>query len=137
MILILKKNKGLRMKIPNNLFYTKEHEWAKIDNQIITIGITDFAQSQLGDIIFLELPSIGDSISNGEVFGEIEAVKTVSELYSPISGKIVAINDALEDQPQFVNNDCYNNGWLIKISASNNIDYRNLLKPDDYAELIK
>lgn len=125
------------MEIPNNLFYTKEHEWAKIENQIVTIGITDFAQSQLGDIIFLELPNIGNSILNGEIFGEIEAVKTVSELYSPISGEVIEVNNALEDQPQLVNNDCYNEGWLIKVSISNSIDYGNLLKPNDYAEIIK
>ena len=125
------------MEIPKNLLYTKEHEWAKIENQIITIGITDFAQSQLGDIIFLELPKLGDSISDGEVFGEIEAVKTVSELYSPVSGKVIEVNHLLGDQPQFVNNDCYNDGWLIKVSTSNRLEYKNLLNPDDYSKLIK
>tara|TARA_B110000444_G_scaffold101925_1_gene96249 strand:- start:1901 stop:2305 length:405 start_codon:yes stop_codon:yes gene_type:complete len=131
------KKRDLAMEIPKNLLYTKEHEWAKIENQIITIGITDFAQSQLGDIIFLELPKLGDSISDGEVFGEIEAVKTVSELYSPVSGKVIEVNHLLGDQPQFVNNDCYNDGWLIKVSTSNRLEYKNLLNPDDYSKLIK
>ena len=104
------------MNTPNKLLYTKEHEWANFDNEDVIVGITDYAQSQLGDIIFFENPELGSVVKMGDIFGEIEAVKTVSELYAPISGKIVSINDQIENNPEIINSDPYGEGWLIKIS---------------------
>ena len=124
------------MIIPEELFYTKEHEWAKIEDNIAIVGITDFAQSQLGDIIFIEFPNIGDQFKKDDVFGEIEAVKTVSELYSPLSGKITEINLELEDSPEKVNSDPYGDGWIIKVELSRMDEKSNLMKPSDYKEII-
>tara|TARA_Y100001980_G_C14485542_1_gene263341 strand:+ start:693 stop:1067 length:375 start_codon:yes stop_codon:yes gene_type:complete len=124
------------MIIPEELFYTKEHEWAKIEDNIAIVGITDFAQSQLGDIIFIEFPNIGDEFKKDDVFGEIEAVKTVSELYSPLSGKITEINLELEDSPEKVNSDPYGDGWIIKVELSRMDEKSNLMKPSDYKEII-
>ncbi len=125
------------MSIPIDLLYTKEHEWLNEKEGDVIIGITDFAQSQLGDIIFLELPDIGDKIIAGEPFGEVEAVKTVSELYAPVSGTIIKVNDDLEDSPDKVNQDCYGEGWIIKIKLDENIEKDNLLDYRSYAKLIK
>ncbi len=124
------------MIIPEELFYTKEHEWAKIEDNIAIVGITDFAQSQLGDIIFIEFPNIGDEFKKDDVFGEIEAVKTVSELYIPLSGKITEINLELEDSPEKVNSDPYGDGWIIKVELSRMDEKSNLMKPSDYKEII-
>ena len=124
------------MIIPEELFYTKEHEWAKIEDNIAIVGITDFAQSQLGDIIFIEFPNIGDEFKKDDVFGEIEAVKTVSELYLPLSGKITEINIELEDSPEKVNSDPYGDGWIIKVELSRMDEKSNLIKPSAYKELI-
>tara|TARA_B100000424_G_scaffold211610_1_gene169064 strand:- start:69 stop:443 length:375 start_codon:yes stop_codon:yes gene_type:complete len=124
------------MIIPEELFYTKEHEWAKIEDNIAIVGITDFAQSQLGDIIFIEFPNIGDEFKKDDVFGEIEAVKTVSELYIPLSGKITEINLELEDSPEKVNSDPYGDGWIIKVELSRMDEKSNLMKPSAYKELI-
>ena len=124
------------MIIPEELFYTKEHEWAKIEDNIAIVGITDFAQSQLGDIIFIEFPNIGDEYKKNDVFGEIEAVKTVSELYIPLSGKITEINLELEDSPEKVNSDPYGDGWIIKVELSRMDEKSNLMKPSAYKELI-
>lgn len=107
------------MNIPENLKYSQEHEWVKVDGDSAYIGITDFAQSQLGDIIFIEYPEIGDTLSKGDVFGTVEAVKTVSDLFAPISGKILKINDLLENSPELINNDPYNDGWIIKMKIKN------------------
>ena len=115
------------MTIPEKLLYTKEHEWVKKEDGQVTIGITDFAQSQLGDIIFLELPEVGQKIVSGEPFGEIEAVKTVSELYAPINGTIIEINEDLEDNPDNINQDCYGSGWIIKVELDEVLDKDNLL----------
>ena len=106
------------MNIPSNLQYTKDHEWAKIENGVATIGITDFAQGELGDIVFVEFLEVGESFNAGDVFGTIEAVKTVTDLFSPISGKIVAINEGLDNDPGKVNSDPYGDGWLVKIRLS-------------------
>tara|TARA_Y100000748_G_scaffold302524_1_gene304953 strand:- start:1365 stop:1742 length:378 start_codon:yes stop_codon:yes gene_type:complete len=125
------------LSIPIDLLYTKEHEWLNEKEGDVIIGITDFAQSQLGDIIFLELPDIGDKIIAGEPFGEVEAVKTVSELYAPVSGTIIKVNDDLEDSPDKVNQDCYGEGWIIKIKLDENIEKDNLLDYRSYAKLIK
>ena len=124
------------MTIPENLLYTKEHEWVKKEDGQVTIGITDFAQSQLGDIIFLELPEVGQKIVSGEPFGEIEAVKTVSELYAPINGTIIEINEDLEDNPDNINQDCYGSGWIIKVELDGALDKDNLLNHKDYGSMI-
>ena len=124
------------MTIPEKLLYTKEHEWVKKEDGKVTIGITDFAQSQLGDIIFLELPEVGQKIVSGEPFGEIEAVKTVSELYAPINGTVIEINEDLEDDPDNINQDCYGSGWIIKVELDGALDKDNLLNHKDYGSMI-
>ena len=124
------------LNIPNKLLYTEEHEWADFSGEDVTIGITDFAQSQLGDIVFLEFPNIGDEVTRGISFGEIEAVKTVSELFAPISGTITMINESLEETPEKINQDCYGEGWLIKIRPKNSLEKENLLTSVQYSELI-
>jgi len=121
---------------PKNLMYTSEHEWVKLDGNIATIGITDFAQSELGDIIFLEFPNIDEHFSSGDVFGTIEAVKTVSDMYMPLTGKIIDINEDLNDSPEKVNDDPYENGWMVKIQIEDNIDKSELLDSQSYIELI-
>ena len=125
------------LNIPENLIYTEEHEWVKITEENAIIGITDFAQSQLGDIIFLELPDVADKIIAGEPFGEIEAVKTVSELYAPVDGTVIEVNSNLEDFPEKVNQDCYGDGWIIKIKPENKIDKENLLNHKQYIKIIE
>ena len=124
------------MKIPDNLFYTKEHEWLKIDGDIAIVGISDFAQSELGDIVFVELPEINDNFSKDDVFGTIEAIKTVADLYSPISGEVVAINEDIESSPETVNKEPYDNGWIIKLKIDNKDEIDTLLSPSEYKELI-
>jgi len=121
---------------PKNLMYTPEHEWVKLDGNIATIGITDFAQSELGDIIFLEFPNIDEHFSSGDVFGTIEAVKTVSDMYMPLTGKIIDINEDLNDSPEQVNDDPYENGWMVKIQIEDNINKSKLLDSQSYTELI-
>ena len=125
------------MNIPENLIYTEEHEWVRIADDNAVVGITDFAQSQLGDIIFLELPDIDDKVIAGEPFGEIEAVKTVSELYAPLDGIVIEVNNDLEDIPEKVNQDCYGNGWIIKIKPENEISKKDLLDYEQYINIIK
>ena len=124
------------MSIPDNLLYTLEHEWIKIDGEIATIGITDFAQSELGDIIFLEYPALNSVFNKGEIFGTIEAVKTVSDLYMPIDGEICEINDILNDNPEKVNEDPYESGWMVKIKIDKNVDLDELLNAEKYNQLI-
>ena len=124
------------MNHPKNLMYTSEHEWVKLDGNIATIGITDFAQSELGDIIFLEFPNIDEHFSSGDIFGTIEAVKTVSDMYMPLTGKIIDINEDLNDSPEKVNDDPYENGWMVKIQIEDNIDKSELLDSQSYIELI-
>ena len=123
------------MNHPENLMYTPEHEWVKIDGNIATVGITDFAQSELGDIIFLEFPNIDENFSHGDVFGTIEAVKTVSDMYMPLTGKIIAINEDLNDNPEQVNDDPYENGWMVKIEIDD-VNKSELLDSKSYTELI-
>ena len=125
------------MKVPEDLLYTKEHEWISEKDNVVKIGITDFAQSQLGDIIFLELPEVGDQIVSGESFGEIEAVKTVSELYAPIDGTILEVNEDLEDSPDNINQDCYGTGWIIKVSYEGDLESNDLLDHKAYSNLIE
>lgn len=116
--------------------YTPEHEWVKIDGNVATVGITDFAQSELGDIIFLEFPTIDENFNNGDVFGTIEAVKTVSDMYMPLTGKIIAINEDLNDAPEQVNDDPYENGWMVKIEIDDDVNKSELLDSKSYTELI-
>ena len=123
------------MNIPDNLYYTNDHEWVLIKNSIATIGITDYAQKELGDIVFIEFPSIGGNCEYGDAMGTIEAVKTVADLFSPMRGSILEVNMKLEDDPTPVNTDPYENGWIIKLNISSN-DVSHLLTPDQYKELI-
>jgi len=125
------------LSVPKKLLYTEEHEWVNDKDDKVIIGITDFAQSQLGDIIFLELPDIGDKIIEGEPFGEVEAVKTVSELYAPVNGTVIEVNNNLEDSPDRVNQDCYGEGWIIKIKPDEKINKENLLDYQDYTKLVE
>ena len=125
------------MSLPKKLLYTEEHEWVNDKDDEVIIGITDFAQSQLGDIIFLELPDIGDKIIEGEPFGEIEAVKTVSELYAPVNGTVIEVNNNLEDSPDRVNQDCYGEGWIINIKLDQKIIKENLLDYQGYTNLVE
>jgi glycine cleavage system H protein len=124
------------MKIPDNLKYTKDHEWIRIDNGDAYIGITDFAQNELGDIVFIEIETEGEHLEKEEVFGTIEAVKTVSDLFMPVSGKVVQINDKLEDNPEIVNKDPYGEGWLIKVDADNDREANELLDAEAYKNMI-
>ena len=124
------------MNNPDNLFYTKEHEWVNLKDNKAVIGITDYAQGQLGDVIFIEFPKVGQEVNAGDVFGEVEAVKTVSELYAPVSGTIIELNEELENSPDFVNNDPYGDGWIIKISPNNPDERDELMNFLSYEELI-
>ena len=124
------------MKILPNLFYTESHEWVLIENEMVTIGITDFAQNELGDIVFLELPDEGVEIIKNEIFGTVEAVKTVADLYSPMSGKVINVNEDLNNEPDLVNHDPFGMGWLIKIQTISSSQSKNLLTADEYADLV-
>ena len=125
------------MNIPENLKYTKDHEWVSIDGDIATIGITDFAQNELGDIVFVEIETEGETLDIEEVFGSVEAVKTVSDLFMPLSGEIITFNENLEANPELVNSAPYNDGWMIKIKISNKEQINNLLDSEAYNLLIK
>jgi glycine cleavage system H protein len=124
------------MNIPENLRYTAEHEWVKIDGDEVTIGVTDFAQGELGDVVYVEIETMGESLEQGEVFGTVEAVKTVSDLYMPISGEVIAINEELEAAPETINQDPYEKGWMVKVKVSNEEELKNLLSAADYQALI-
>ena len=124
------------MNVPKDLMYTTDHEWVKFENNIVTIGITDFAQGELGDIIFVELPEVGQKVEKDEAFGTIEAVKTVTDLLSPVTGKIIEINDEIEDSPESVNEDCYGKGWFVKIEINDQSEKDNLLNAEDYSAII-
>lgn len=124
------------MNIPQELKYTKDHEWIKVDGKTALIGITDFAQKELGDIVFVEIETEGEELGKGEVFGTVEAVKTVSDLFMPISGKVVAINEDLESEPEIVNSDPYGKGWMIKVEISDEEALVDALSADDYRSLI-
>ncbi|MFV8373719.1 glycine cleavage system protein GcvH [Flavobacterium sp. LB1P62] len=124
------------MNIPENLKYTKDHEWVSIEGDIATIGITDFAQKELGDIVYVEVETLDQTLEKDEVFGTVEAVKTVSDLFLPLSGEIVEFNDALENKPESVNSDPYGAGWMIKIKIANEAEIDSLLSSESYKELI-
>ena len=123
------------MKFPKDLRYTKEHEWVSLEENIATIGITDFAQSELGDIVYVELPEVGDPVEALESFGTIEAVKTVSELFSPVSGTVEEVNEALADKPELINQDPYGDGWMIRVKVTE-MPEEELLSAADYKDMI-
>jgi len=125
------------MNIPSDLLYSKDHEWVKVEGEIATIGITDFEQQELGDIVYVEIETEGDSLAAEAVFGTVEAVKTVSDLFMPIGGDITEFNAALEDTPEAVNEDPYNTGWMIKLKMEDPGQLNDLLSPDQYKELIQ
>ena len=123
------------MDFPNDLYYSKEHTWIRIENNVGTIGITSFAQNELGEIVFVDLPNLGYSFQQDEVFGSVEAIKTVSDLFMPLSGKITETNKQLLKEPAFVNSDPFNNGWLIKIEIQDSNEIIKLFTPEQYAQL--
>lgn len=124
------------MNIPENLKYTKEHEWIRVEENFAYVGITDFAQGELGDIVFVELPNLEEEFSQNDIFGTIEAVKTLADLFIPISGKIVAVNEDLEGQPELINTSPYEDGWIVKIEVTNKNDLESLMDNNSYKELI-
>jgi len=124
------------MNFPSNLRYTKDHEWILLDGNVATIGITEFAQSELGDIVFCDIDSVGKSFASGEVFGSVEAVKTVSDLFLPVAGTVSEVNAALEKNPELVNNEPYTGGWMVKVKVNNPAEVDALLSADDYAALV-
>ena len=124
------------MNIPAEVKYTKDHEWIRVDGDIATVGITDFAQGELGDIVFIEIETAGETLDQNEVFGSVEAVKTVSDLFMPVSGEVMEVNTDLDSSPETVNSDPYGDGWMIKIKLSNPADVSGLLSADAYKELV-
>ncbi len=124
------------MNIPSELKYTKDHEWVKVEGDVVTIGITDFAQGELGDIVYVEVETVDETLEAEEIFGTVEAVKTVSDLFLPVSGEIIEFNESLEDEPEKVNSDPYGEGWMIKIKLSDASQLEDLLDADAYKELL-
>ena len=124
------------MDLPENIKYTEDHEWSKLEDDVLTIGITDFAQSELGDIIFDEFPDLNIQVSMKDSIGTLEAVKTVADIYSPISGEIIELNNQLEDAPELINEDPYNEGWIVKIKLTNKENLKDLLSFEDYKKII-
>ena len=125
------------MNIPSELKYTKDHEWVKIEDGVATIGITDFAQGELGDIVYVDVDTLDENLAIEDVFGSVEAVKTVSDLFMPLSGEVIEFNEALEDEPELVNSDPYEAGWMIKVQLSDDSQIADLLSAEAYQELIK
>jgi glycine cleavage system H protein len=128
---------GINMDLPKELKYSEEHEWVKEEDGKVRIGITDFAQSELGDIVFVELPEVGDELEADEPFGSVESVKTVSELYAPISGKVVEVNEELDDSPEFVNESPYEKAWMVVVEPSDKSEIDNLMDAEAYEEMTK
>jgi glycine cleavage system H protein len=124
------------MNLPENLRYTKDHEWIRVEGDVAFIGITDFAQKELGDIVYVEIETVGKEVSQNEVFGTVEAVKTVSDLFVPISGKVLEVNPKLNSEPELVNSDPYGDGWMIRLSISDASEMDSLLTAEAYAELV-
>jgi glycine cleavage system H protein len=124
------------MNVPANLKYTKDHEWVKLEGNIATVGVTDFAQSELGDIVYIEVETKGETLNHEEIFGSIEAVKTVSDLFMPISGEIIEVNEELDRNPEIVNTDPYGDGWMIKVAVSDASEMDQLLSAAEYEKLI-
>ena len=125
------------MNFPNNLLYTNDHEWVKLDGEIATIGITDFAQQELGDIVYIEIETVGETLEQEQVFGTVEAVKTVSDLFMPLSGLVLEFNSNLEETPETVNEEPYELGWIIKIKIDSPTQIKNLMSADQYMQLIQ
>jgi glycine cleavage system H protein len=125
------------LNFPEDVKYTKDHEWSKLDGDIVTIGLSDYAQDQLGEIVFVELPEKGDTFSKGDEFGSVESVKAVSEVYIPISGEVVEINSALEDAPELVNEDCYEGGWIIRVKPGDLSEMDDLMDKAAYLDMLK
>ncbi|MDE0535311.1 glycine cleavage system protein GcvH [Tenacibaculum sp. L6] len=125
------------MNIPSELKYTKDHEWVKVEGDVATIGITDFAQGELGDIVYVDVDTLDETLEAEEVFGSVEAVKTVSDLFMPLSGEVVEFNEALEDEPELINSDPYGAGWMVKVKLSDDSQVADLLSAEQYQELIK
>jgi glycine cleavage system H protein len=124
------------MNIPEELKYTKDHEWVKIEGDEVTVGITDFAQSELGDIVYVDVDTLDETVEADDVFGSVEAVKTVSDLFMPVTGEVIAFNEALEDEPENVNTDPYGKGWMIKVKVSDVSEFENLLDAEGYKAVI-
>lgn len=125
------------LNFPSDVKYTDDHEWAKIEGDLVRVGISDYAQDQLGEIVFVEMPEIGDTFAQGDEFGSVESVKAVSEIFLPIAGEIVEVNSELEDAPELVNTDCYNKGWLVKIKPDDLSEMDNLKDQAAYLEMLK
>jgi len=121
---------------PDDLMYTKEHEWIRIDEDSATIGITDYAQEELGEVVYVELPEVGDKFEAGDAFGTVESVKAVSELFMPVPGEVIRVNETLEDAPELVNDDTYGKGWMITVRVAPGLDTEDLLSPEEYEDYI-
>ena len=126
----------MSFEVPDELRYLESHEWTTTEGETVRVGVSDFAQDELGDVVFVELPAAGDEVVAGEAFGVVESIKAVSDLYSPVSGEVVAINEELFDQPELVNEDPYGDGWMIEVAPSDGVDFEGLLDPADYDEQI-
>lgn len=124
------------MNIPAELKYTKDHEWAKVDGDVVTVGITDYAQGELGDVVYVDLPDVGTEVSQNDTFGSIEAVKAVADMYSPVSGEVVDVNEAISDAPETINQDPYGEGWMVKIRISNPDELNSLMDAAAYKDLL-
>ena len=124
------------MNVPSNLKYTKDHEWVRVEGDVAWIGITDFAQGELGDIVYVEIETVGETIEKEAVFGTVEAVKTVSDLFMPLSGEVLAVNEKLESDPELVNKDCYGEGWMVKIRLTDAAQVNDLLSAEQYNSLV-
>lgn len=133
---MLQINNNYFMNIPAELKYTKDHEWVKLEGDTATIGITEFAQSELGDIVYVEIDTLGEELNQEDVFGSVEAVKTVSDLFMPVSGEVLEFNESLEDDPEKVNKDPYGDGWMVRIKISDKSEFDGLLSSEEYAEMI-
>jgi len=125
------------MNIPDDLRYTKDHEWIRIEDDTAIVGITDYAQGELGDVVFIEVETQGEELDKGEVFGTIEAVKTVSDLFMPVGGEVIQVNEKLDDEPELINKDPYGEGWMIKLKYSDLSESEDLLSPEDYKKMIE
>ena len=125
------------MKIPTDLKYTQDHEWLRVEDGLAVVGVTDFAQGELGDVVFVEIETEGEELGKGETFGTVEAVKTVSDLFMPVGGEVVEINEALADEPELVNKDPYGKGWMIKVKMKDEVELDELLSADEYQKMIE
>jgi glycine cleavage system H protein len=125
------------MNIPDNLLFTQDHEWISLEDGLAIVGITDFAQGELGDVVFVEIETVGDTLEKGEIFGTVEAVKTVSDLFMPVSGEVIEVNTELADKPELVNKDPFGKGWMIRIKVTDKNELAGLLSPSDYRKMVE